>query len=418
MTTNPEGRYFISYRRSPARPTGTEEAIRIRDAMRDRGAPTWRDLDDLASEPTENELIAALTDPDTAGAVMLVSKEVAESPIIQKVEAHRIFQRYDANDGFLVKPVLIALGYDEANSVLGAPAGFQNLGDWNLHKLADDGVSHEDARTIARDIVRTRLKAIAAAQPDRPLQVALFSRRGGAPGPFDLRHDFTPYFEGRDALPGTFTRIETALVDTASAISAQFNDASIIGSGNASLPLGTLFGAVFSPLANFRLAWLQGLAGHDKERWSLDVGQSDIKLRTVVKKGDPASKDIVLALGVSADIEKAVSEFLDTNAIGRRAGVHMSIDTGSVPQGTRLSPEDGTSIVLQAAQEIRFLKDDLGLERARLHLFLACPLAMAVLLGQKLNTFSECVLYEHDPAAVPSYRRVHAFNPSGFTYHP
>ena len=101
-----------------------------------------------------------------------------------------------------------------------------------------------------------------------------------------------------------------------------------------------------------------------------------------------------------------------------RASIHAAIEAGSVPQGVPLSPQDGLTIVLQAVQAARALKDDLGLRRARLHLFLACPLAMAVLLGQKLNTFSECVIYEHDPDATPSYRCVHAFNPSGFTYHP
>ncbi len=389
----------------------------MRDALRDRGAPTWRDLDNLAPEPTENELVAALTDPDTAGAVMLVSPEVEASSIIRNVEAHRIFQRHDAQDGFLVKPVLIGLDYGEANAVLGAPAGFQNLGGWNLHKLESDVFSEDDARDVARDVVRLRLKAAAAAQPDGPLHVALFSRRDAGPGLFALRWDYTPYFDGRVAPPGTFARIERALLDSAGAVAAAFSDASIVASGNASLPLGVLFGAVFSPLAGFRIAWLQSFAGQEKERWSLDSGQSAIEVRTILKKANPASEDLVLALGVSADIENAVSEFLDSSETTRRAAIHISIDTGSVPQGNRLSPQDGLSIVLQAVEAVRHLKDDLGLRRARLHLFLACPLAMAVLLGQKLNTFSECVLYEHDPAAVPSYYRVHSFNPSGFTYH-
>ena len=60
--------------------------------------------------------------------------------------------------------------------------------------------------------------------------------------------------------------------------------------------------------------------------------------------------------------------------------------------------------------------EDLGMKRANLHLFLACPLAMAVLVGQKLNTFSACHLYELDPGASPSYTRVHTFHPSSMAY--
>ena len=418
MTTNPKGQYFISYRRSPDRPHGTQEAVIIRDALRDRGVTTWRDLDDLAPEPTEDELVATLTDPNTAGAVMLVSPEVATSPIIQNVEARRIFRRHSARDGFVVKLVLIGLDYVEANNALDAPAGFQDLDHWNLHKLGGDVVTDDDARTIARDVIKTRLKAIAEAAPDAPLDIAMFSRRGGGPSLYALHHDFTPYFDGRTSKVNTYSRIETALVDTASIVVSIYNDASIVGRGNAALPLGVLYGAVFSPLAGFRVSWLQGLAGHEKEVWSLAAGQSDIRLRSAVAMGDVASEDIVLALGVSANIEMAVSEYLNADRLKPRASIHATIEAGPVPQGSPLSPQDGLTIVLQAVQAARTLKEDIGLRRARLHLFLACPLAMAVLLGQKLNTFSECILYEHDPDATPSYMRVHTFGPSRFIYHP
>ena len=107
-------------------------------------------------EPTEDELVATLIDPNTAGAVMLVSPEVASSPIIRNVEALWIFRRHRAKDWFIVKPVLIGLDYVEANTVLDTPAGFQDLRHWNLHKLSTDVVTEDDARTIARDVVRTR----------------------------------------------------------------------------------------------------------------------------------------------------------------------------------------------------------------------------------------------------------------------
>ena len=418
MITNLKGRYFISYRRSPARMHGTQEAVTIRDALRDRGVPTWRDLDDLAPEPIEDDLVATLTDPNTAGAIMLVSPEVATSPIIRNVEARRIFRRHSARDGFVVKPVLIGLDYDEANTALDQPAGFQDLGRWNLHKLGADFVTAIDARTIARDVVKTRLKVIAKADPEAPLSVALFSRRCGGPYAYALRHDFTPYFDGRTSKVDAYSRIETALVDTAGIVASVYNKARIVGHGNAALPLGVLYGAVFSPLADFQVSWLQSLAGYEKEIWTLAAGKSNIRLHTAVVKGDVESEDIVLALGVSANIEMAVSEYLNATGLEPRASIHATPENGAVTQGISLSPQDGLAIVLQAVQAARTTREDLGLRHARLHLFLACPLAMAVLLGQKLNTFFECILYEHAPDATPSYMRVHTFSPSCFTYHP
>ena len=416
--TDPKGCYFISYRRSPARAVGTEEAVLMRDALRNRGAPTWRDLDDLASEPTEDELVATLVDPTTAGAVMLVSPEVEASPMIRNVEARHIFARHGNNDGFIVKPVLIDLVYGEANTVLDGPAGFQDLGDWNLHKVDGGRLDATDARAVARSVVKARLEAISVAAPDAPLEIGLFSRRTPAPGSFALRHDFTPYFEGRASPEDTYRVIETALLDTAGAAASIGNDVAIFGQGNAALPLGVLYGAVFSPLADFRVSWMQGLAGHQKEAWSLSSGRSDISVTATVTKGDPGSEDIVLAFGVSANIAMAVAEVVAASSFTPRASIYVQPEAGPVAQGVVLTPQDGLALVLRALEAARALKDDLGLRRARLNLFLACPLAMAVLLGQKLNTFSQCVLYEHDPDTAPSYRRVHTFNPSGFTYHP
>ena len=197
MSTNAKGRYFISYRRSPARSTGTLEASRIREALTDRGVPTWRDIDDLGSEPTESQLIATLTDTDTAGAVMLVSREVACSAAIRSVEVPQILRRHSRGDGFVVVPVLVGLEYGEANVALGAAAGLQSLEDWNLTKLEGNEVSEGDARAVARDILRARLGAIAETSGDAALHVGLFSRRTGGAKLYALRHDFSEYFDGR-----------------------------------------------------------------------------------------------------------------------------------------------------------------------------------------------------------------------------
>ena len=414
--TNHRGKYFISYRRSPARQNGTQEAVLVRDALRDRGAPTWRDLDDLASEPTEDELVATLANQEIAGAVMLISPEVRSSPIIRNVEAYRIFQRHRANDGFFIKPVLIGLEYAEANEVLNGPGGFQDLSNWNLHKLKANHLTESDANVIARQVVKSRVTSIVDSTNDGQLNVGVFSRLPGSHRPLDLSHDFSPYFNGRTANPRTYHRIENALLDTASVLASTYDRVSIHGRGNAGLSVGVLFGAIYSPMANFQLSWLQEFAGHDPESWSLSSGCSDLALETIVTKGNPASEDIVLALGVSSSIERAVSEYINSSDLRPRASIHATIKAGVVPQGIRLSPQDGLSLVLQAVEATRNLRDDVGLHSARLHLFLACPLAMAVLFGRKLNTFSQCILYEHHPDRRPSYERVHTFNPSSISY--
>lgn len=411
--TDPAGKYFISYRRTDQR---TAEAVLVRNTLRDRGVPTWRDLDDLAPEPTEGELVSIIDDPSTAGAVMLISPEVESSDMIRNVEAPRIFKRHRTNDGFRVHPILIALGYGDANRVLNAPAGFQDLGDWNLTKIDGTTLSDENAGSIAKTILNYRLGAIRKLDPGRPVHIGLYNRRTASAERFALRYDFTSYFDGREAITGSFALIERALLDSASAVAAVYGGADLICSGTASLPLGVLFGAVYSPLADFRLTWLQGFAGHDKEPWSLSMGRGSISTKVSRTLGNPGSNDLVLAIGVSANIEPAVTEFMQHSDLRPRASIYIAPIDGSIQQGEMLSPQDGLTVVLDAVEAVRALKDELMIKQARLHVFLACPLAIAVLLGQKLNTFSECVLYEHFPDKTPSYNAVHSFNPSGYSY--
>lgn len=414
--TNPQGRIFISYRRSPGRASGTKEAASLRTALRDRGVPTWRDLEDLSFEPTEGELVEVLKDPHTAGAVMLVTPEVAASPIIRNVEAYRIFKRHAVGDGFFVLPVLVGLNYDEAEAVLGSPAGFQNLGDWNLHKLDRDALTADAAEAVADRIVRRRIELIRKRETERPLTLGLFSRATQARSGYDLRHEVSPYFDGRTAATGAYDAIEKGLVSSAGAVLSAGPDPEIHASGLAALPLGVLFGAVYSPRAGFNVSWRQRLEGHEAEYWSHSLTPAETPSSVRKTTGDVSSEDLVLAVGVSAQIERAVSEALQAQKIDPRASVYIEPASGPLVQGQVMTAEEGLALALQAVSEARAVKDDLGLKRARLHLFLACPLALAMLIGQKLNTFSECVLYEHDPGQTPSYTSVHRFSPSGYVY--
>ena len=122
----------------------------MRDALRRAGVPTWRDLDDLTYEPTEDALVAAIEDPSLSGAILLVTPEVATSPMVRAVEAVRIFRRYRARDGFWVLPVLVGLDYDEADGVLGSPAGFQDVGYWNMKRFGDETLGPADASGTSR----------------------------------------------------------------------------------------------------------------------------------------------------------------------------------------------------------------------------------------------------------------------------
>ena len=413
--TDPTGCVFISYRRSPARPTGNREAVLLREALRHVGVPTWRDLEDLEHEPTEEALVTAIKDPSLSGAILLISPEVATSPTVRRVEALRIFRRYAARDGFWVLPVLIGVGYAEADSILDSPAGFQNLGHWNMHRVAGDTLTWLEAQAIARCAVKARVRAIRDIQSERPLSVGVFARRPPS-APCSLTHDFSGQFKGRKVAEGSYETFEKALLASASRILATFPSPHLVGQGMAPLPLGALLGAVYSPRAGFKLDWSQFVEGQDRQHWSFDVPGSELPMDFRVTMGDPSSEDLVMAIGLSANIEHAVVECLDHLGVERRAPGPLRARVGIVHARTGSLPEQGVGFVLSTIQRVRELREDLGMRRSNLHLFLACPLGMAVLVGQRLNTFSTCHLYEHDPDTRPSYIPVHTFQPSSLVF--
>ena len=94
--TDPTGRSFLSYRR-----LRSGEAALLIEAQHDHGIPTWQDTKNLGTVPTEDEIRRTLADPSTASAVLFVTPEVEQSPIIRNVEIPKIVQRAEADDGFL-----------------------------------------------------------------------------------------------------------------------------------------------------------------------------------------------------------------------------------------------------------------------------------------------------------------------------
>ena len=413
--TDVTGSMFISYRRSPGRRLGDAEALLVRDALRDRGVPTWRDLDDLNPVPTEDDLIETLCSEEIAGAIMLVSPEMKESQMVRAVEAPAILDRFQKRDGFFLKTVLINLEYDDADRVLDRPGAFQEIKRFDIDRVAKESLETEDARRIAKAVLRQRIAAIRLRDPDGPFSVGLYSRLSLSAKGYTLCHDVTPYFHGREAAPGAYATIEDALYDAATALAATGGKPRIAARGNAALPLGVLFGAVYSSFV-FDLIWKQIAPSAPEEAWSLRFGVADVATTVRDTKGKLNSEDLVLAVSINADVDHAAAEYLTVTDFSPRAMISVGLADGPLQRGQTISPQQGLKIAYDAIDAARKIKDQLRMNRANLHLFLACPLSLAVLIGQNLNTFGECVVYEHFSDRTPSYAPVHRFKPSNFTY--
>jgi hypothetical protein len=172
--TDPTGRSFLSYRR-----LREDEAALLIAAQHDCGIPTWQDIHNLGSVPTEDEIRRTLADPTTASAVLFVTPEVEQSPIIRNVEVPKLIQRAEAADGFFVVPLAAGgLDYTKAAEVTSSYLSAQSLADWNMHKISDPKLSPGHAAEVAHRVLIQRIQAIHRHLPEgEPLRVGLFVRR-------------------------------------------------------------------------------------------------------------------------------------------------------------------------------------------------------------------------------------------------
>ena len=154
--TDPTGRSFLSYRRSRS-----EECESLVIAQRERGIPTWRDVDDMNSEPTESELRRIIRDDSTANVVLWITPETAGSPMIRNVEVPVALERHSRNDGFFIVPVAAGgLDYATAATAVKNNTSITDLGNWNVVKLDSDPATYADIAKVANQVLKQRLQAV------------------------------------------------------------------------------------------------------------------------------------------------------------------------------------------------------------------------------------------------------------------
>ena len=178
--TDITGRSFLSYRR-----TRREDAALMIAAQHDIGIPTWQDIQNLDEEPTETAIREVIGDRAIASAVLYLTPEVANSPMMRKVEAPQILTRHQKRDGFFVVPVAAGgLDYSGAAAVVDESISLDDLQLWNLRKVGSDPLDSRDAKSIAERVLRRRITAISEALPkEKSLRIVLNTR--GSPS-FEL----------------------------------------------------------------------------------------------------------------------------------------------------------------------------------------------------------------------------------------
>lgn len=389
--TDSTGRSFLSYRRTRA-----HEARLLVEAQHEVGIPTWQDLSNLEEGHTDTLLREAIEAETTANALCWLTPDVMDSAVITRTELPCILKRIDQKDGFFAVPVAAAgLGYDEVTRVVGTHLGVHDLGDWNVRKVGTDPVSARDAATVARHVLARRLQEIVKRLPvGEPLRVVLNTRKRPAfePG-VALSLDWTHRFEGRLANPieGWANYLLPALETVAQACEQHAPGRPIVAEGLCALPAAVALGTTFLATRRLSLGWLQHSQKRPPETWMLSERPEVSGFTADIRPGTTSADDIALLVSVASNVEPAFAASRPHLPAFR--GLVLVASPGNYPHDID-TPGKAADVVRVISEALRRVRDTLQ-PRGTVHLFLAVPAGLAVMIGQALNTFGPIQTYEH-----------------------
>jgi len=388
--TDPTGRSFLSYRRARS-----AEAALLIAAQHDHGIPTWQDTRNLGTVPTEDELRRTLADPSTANAVLFVTPEVEKSPVIREVEIPRIMKRAEANDEFFVVPLAAGgLDYARAANVSSNHLSAQNLADWNMQKVPAPTLTAEHAAAIAERVLIQRLQALQKhlAHGD-PLRVGMFARRPPAiESGVALTLNWFPRFTGKEASPKIWQEtLLPSLARIANAVRQHAPGHPVQAFGLPTLPAAVALGSAFLSTGAIKLSWEQVTPGQPNQLWSLDASRTATGFGYRIFSKDAGARDVAVLVSVADNVEPLFAAH-QRNPPPLRALVRIE-RPGSYPHHIA-TPGEAADIALTVRDGLREARREYG-NIGTVHLFIATPAGLAVLIGQLLNTFGAVQTYEH-----------------------
>lgn len=395
--TNPRGRVFVSYRRSRSREVGLLSA-----ELNARGVPTWRDVESLRGEPTENAIRESLASPDTSGAILWLTPDVIDSAIVREVEVPLAIARRKRNDGFWTIIVLAGgLTYERVREVIGGALGTTDLSTWNVKKSSHRNVTTAAITDYAAQALEERIHAISTST-DQSSTLTITTDVKGTPAADrtnrDLHINWTDYFFDTVPTAKAWNIMARAAQDIGRASKAHLpGNGHVILDGTPSLPAATLLGAQFSARDGVPMTWRQRNPNGDMSDWNIPAdGTSELARQhgwTVqTEYQDSTSTDVALSVQINASVASAIGR---TTSLPRtwRATVTIEPPPGRSLLDQPVQPGEAASLVLATITALRDVRDSVHHITA-IHAFTAAPAGFGALLGSRIATLPPIITYE------------------------
>jgi hypothetical protein len=387
--TDPTGRVFLSYRRKRL-----EEITLLRTALHDLGVPTWRDVDDLDEAPTVDEIDRILQAEETSGAVLWFTPEVEESVMIRQIEIPKIFERARRRDGFYVVLFIAGgLDYSTVGTVVDPRFTLEDLESWNLRKIEANPIGPRDAAQVAGFVLRRRLAGIhQALRPEEPIRLYVNTRNSkAAPPGTALSLQWSPRFTGQPARPGVWEEsLLPALGRIVDEIEMSARGRSVQASGLLSIPAALALGCEMLAPRQLHITWEQYCESLPSQEWSLSAARETSGFQYRIDSQNLKARDLAVLVSVADDVEPVFAAsfprpypFRALVRIGREAGGRCEIK----------SPGEAADAAFLVRDAIRQARSQIG-QVGAVHLFLAVPAGLALMIGQLLNTLEAVQTYE------------------------
>ncbi len=384
---------FLSYAREDAEEVGSLQRL-----LHLRGVRAWRDVTDLTlGEYTRDQIVQAIAD-ECDVFVLYVTPQCLKSSFIWNVEVPAALQRWERNRAFNIVPVLQGVTFTQVQRAC-AERGYPSLAEFNGVRLPEGegdetkaGINqalHEIAGRILQAALKLRLRRVGAGASYEPhLCLHTFPYVPSMPS-LDLDLNWIEMFVERWPSQEDWQEmLFPALRQVKDALSATAVSRSIHMTVQARLPTAFVLGFHFPSAAHLTLL-LEGRHG----TWSTAAAPAEtpqLRQHTFEEKGD--SQVAVVEVAISRHTTSAVARSL--SSLGLSFGHQVQFITLGEPSDD--SVKDGAqavAMVRQISSELKRLYDRESV--THIHLFLACPAVLAVMLGHYLNALGAITLYHY-----------------------
>ena len=369
---------FISYSREDL-----DEVREIVTILQVAGIPIWQDIDSLDIGLTEDQIRKAIWEDCSIFIFYATSKSIT-SDFIRNIEIKEAYQKFQSDNKFSIVPIF-------KDSIDNVNASLKGVIDGDISRF--NGVVIKPGKSmmeISQKLRKNILNTVLEQGGEKKVRIAIMTY---SPTPADFKPMLNLDWSELELPHGLLTQniwtdyIRPALSDIKKNL-AKNNRMNLEIFSKAQPQVGIAFGYIFRKETGFLLD-----IRHFDQIWSTSADETNpFYLSCKDIPGDISSKDLALTVSITQNID---------NVMGKLQGIDINfrafLNCSPINEKPAYKIPDGIEAAAMAG-EIR--KAILDAKRkysvTDIHIFAAIPLALAYLIGWRLNACGRIHLYDYD----------------------